>query len=383
MMTIPFLDLKAAHRELVDEIDAAYRRVMDSGWYLLGAELNAFEEEFAAYCGARHCIGVGNGLDALHLILRALDVGAGDEVIVPSNTYIATWLAVFYCGATPVPVEPDERTYTIAPDRIERAITKKTKVILPVHLYGIAADMDPILDIARKRGLRVVEDAAQAHGATYKDKKAGNLADAAGFSFYPGKNLGAIGDGGAVMTNDPAIADRVRVLRNYGSRVKYHNEVIGFNSRLDEIQAAVLRVKLRKLDEWNARRKRIAAKYIAAMRDLEIGLPSAAPWGEHVWHLFVIRTAERDALQRRLASAGIGTMIHYPVPPHLQPACRSLAFSEGDFPISEAIHREVLSLPIGPHLSDEDADSVIDALRSFAPALRRAAVETAGTGRFI
>jgi dTDP-4-amino-4,6-dideoxygalactose transaminase len=368
-MTIPFLDLKAAYLELKDEIDAAYQRVMNSGWYILGSEVALFEKEFAEYCGVEHCVGVGNGLEALHLILRALDIGEGDEVIVPANTYIASWLAVFYCGATPVPVEPDERTYTLNPDLIPRALTKRTRAIMPVHLYGLTADMDPINEIARRHGLRVIEDAAQAHGARYKGKRAGNLSDAAGFSFYPGKNLGAFGDAGAVVTNDREIADKVRVLRNYGSRVKYHNETIGFNSRLDEMQAAILRVKLPVVDRWNERRRAVAARYLEGLQGLGLGLPIVPLWAEHIWHLFIVRSPQRDKLREELESAGIGTMIHYPVPPHLQPACSALGLGPGSFPLTEAIHREVLSLPIGPHLSLGDVDTIIDAVAAAeAPA---------------
>ena len=260
-MRIPFLDLKAASTELREELDAAYHRVMDSGWYILGEEVDAFEAEWAAYCGVRYCVGVGNGLDALHLILRAMDIGTGDEVIVPSNTYIATWLAVSYAGATPVPVEPDPRTFNLDPTRVEAAITPRTRALLPVHLYGQPADMDGLLEVARRHDLRVVEDAAQAHGATYKGRRCGGLADAAGFSFYPGKNLGALGDAGAVTTDDDRIADRVRALRNYGSRRKYYHDEKGYNSRLDPLQAAFLRVKARHLDEWNGRRAELASRY--------------------------------------------------------------------------------------------------------------------------
>ena len=350
-MKVPFLDLKAQYLELQGELDAAYRRVMDSGWYLLGAELEAFESEFARYCEVRHCIGVGNGLDSLHLILRACGIGAGDEVIVPSNTYIATWLAVTYAGATPVPVEPDPGTCNIDPSRIEGAVTRRTKAILPVHLYGQPADMDPINEIASRHGLRVFEDAAQAHGARYRGRRTGGLGDAAGFSFYPGKNLGAFGDGGAITTNDDELAQRVRMLRNYGSRVKYHHELQGFNSRLDELQAALLRVKLARLDEWNGRRKTVAASYLELLQgNKNLVLPRVPDGIEPVWHLFVIRNAQRDALQKRLADNGVGTLIHYPIPPHLQGAYRDLNLHQGEFPIAEALHREVLSLPIGPHL---------------------------------
>lgn len=359
-MNIPFLDLKAPYEELQGDLDAAYRRVMDSGWYILGKEVDAFEAEFAEYCQVKHCIGVGNGLDALHLILRASDIGPGDEVIVPSNTYIATWLAVTYSGATPVPVEPDEKTYNIDPACIEDAITGRTKAIMPVHLYGQPADMDGINEVASRHGLKVFEDSAQAHGAKYKGRRTGGLGDAAGFSFYPGKNLGAFGDGGAVTTNDDALAEKIRMLGNYGSRVKYHNEVMGFNSRLDELHAAMLRVKLAKLDEWNERRKQIAALYIDQLKSKDMVVPFVPDWADPVWHLFVIRVKERDEMQKQLADAGIGTMIHYPVPPHLQEAYSALNYEKGSFPISEEIHNEVLSLPMGPTMSSSQMSTVIE-----------------------
>ena len=343
------------------ELDAAYRRVMESGWYILGGEVEAFEHDFANYCGARHCIGVANGLEALHLILRGYGIGPTDEVIVPANTYIATWLAVSYAGATPVPVEPYESTYNIDPRRIEEAITPRTRAIMAVHLYGQTADVDPILDIARSHHLKVIEDAAQAHGAGYKGRRAGSLGDAAGFSFYPGKNLGAFGDAGAVATDDSELADRVRVLRNYGSRLKYSNEVKGFNSRLDELQAAFLRIKLRKLDEWNERRRDIAK---CDVRELEgvrgITLPFVPEWAEPVWHLFVVRHSDRDRLQARLSKAGIGTLIHYPVPPHLSEAYAEAEIYRGSLPITEELARTVLSIPIGPHLSGSDAKKVVE-----------------------
>ena len=364
MKQIPFLDLKASYLELKEELDAAYRRVMESGWYILGQEVEAFEQEFADYCGVKHCIGVGNGLEALHLILRAMEIGPGDEVIVPANTYIATWLAVTYAGAIPIPVEPDERTYNIDPKRIEEAITPRTRAIFPVHLYGQPADMDPILEIAKRHNLKVIEDAAQAHGARYKGKLTGGLGDAAGFSFYPGKNLGAFGDGGAVTTNDDLLADRIRSLRNYGSHVKYYNEVKGFNSRLDELQAAFLRVKLRKLDEWNARRKIVADLYNKGLAEVpDITLPYVSEWAEPVWHLFVIRTSERDQLQKHLADHGIQTMIHYPVPPHKQEAYCEMVLTA--LPISEKIHREVLSIPMSPVMTDNEVERVVKALNTI------------------
>lgn len=367
-MKVPFLDLHAAYRELKPEIDAAIARVLDSGWYILGPEVEAFEAEYAAYCEAEHAIGVANGLDALHLALLAMGVGPGDEVIVPSNTYIATWLAVSQCGATPVPVEPVEATYNIDPARIEAAITPRTKVILPVHLYGQPADLDPILAIARKHGLRVLEDAAQAHGARYKGRRIGAHGDAVAWSFYPGKNLGALGDGGAVTTDDPEIADRIHVLRNYGSRVKYVNEVKGFNSRLDPIQAAVLRVKLRVLDEWNARRSVIAQKYVEELAGSRLVLPQVPAWATPVWHLFVVRHPDRELLQEELGKLGVGTMIHYPIPPHVQKAYECLGFVRDAFPIARAIAGDIFSLPIGPQMSILSTDCIVDSLKSLAEA---------------
>lgn len=362
--SIPFLDLKSPHVELRAQLEDAFNRVLNSGWYIQGNELKQFEKEFAEYCKVEHCIGVGNGLDALHLILRGYDIGAGDEVIVPSNTYIATWLAASYAGATPIPVEPDERTYNLDPARIEAAITSRTKAIIVVHLYGQPADMDPINAIAKKHHLKVIEDAAQAHGARYKGKPVGILGDAAGFSFYPGKNLGAIGDGGAVTTNDAALAQKIRVLGNYGSHVKYHNEVKGYNSRLDELQAAFLREKLKTLDEWNDRRKVLAAGYLRQLAGSKLILPYVPEWADPVWHLFVVRSQQRESLQAHLQQHGIGTMVHYPIPPHLQPAYAELNYRQGDFPIAEVIHREVVSLPMGPHLSSAQADRIVDTVLS-------------------
>lgn len=365
MDNIPFLNMKEPYVELRAELDAAYHRVMESGWYILGKEVESFEEEFAAYCGVKHCIGVGNGLEALHLILRAYDICPGDEVIVPANTYIATWLAVSYAGALPVPVEPDERTYNLDPERIEAAITSKTKAILVVHLYGQTAEMDAINTIARKYGIKVIEDAAQAHGARYRKRKAGSLGDAAGWSFYPGKNLGALGDAGAVTTDDEELADKIRTLRNYGSKVKYHNLVKGYNSRLDEFQAAFLRVKLKYLEEWNARRSHLADLYCEMLQNTGLVLPLVPAHMQPAWHLFVVRSRERNPLQQYLQANGIGTLIHYPVPPHLQPAYHELGFPAGSFPISEQIHNEVLSLPMGPHLSTAELERVIDVIHSF------------------
>lgn len=365
-MKIPFLDIHAGYAELKDEFDAAYHRVMDSGWVLLGKETEAFEAEFANYCEAKHCVAVGNGLDALRLVLQAWDLGPGDEVIVPSHTFIASWLAVSSLGATPVPVEPNEATYNIDTERIEAAITSRTKVIMPVHLYGQPADMDPIMELAAKHSLRVVEDNAQAQGARYKGRRTGALGHAAATSFYPGKNLGAFGDAGAVTTNDGNLADKVRMLRNYGSKVKYQHELAGINSRIDELQAAFLRVKLRHLDEWNARRKRIAYTYMARLEDARCILPRVPEWADPVWHLFVIRHPRRNELQSCLAEVGIQTLIHYPVATHLSGAYRYLRCAEDSLPIAQDISRDVLSLPIGPHMQLKDAERVAAAVSEFA-----------------
>jgi dTDP-4-amino-4,6-dideoxygalactose transaminase len=363
-MTIPFLDLKAGYLRQQDAIDAAIRRVLDSGWYILGEEVQQFEQEYAAYCEAGHCVGLANGLDALHLGLLALGIGPGDEVLVPSNTYIATWLAVSQCGARPVPVEPEAGGFNMDPARLEAAITARTRAILPVHLYGQSADLDPILACARRHGLKVLEDGAQAHGARYKGKRIGAHGDLVAWSFYPGKNLGCYGDGGAITTDDAALAERLRVLRNYGSRVKYVNEVRGFNSRLDPLQAAVLRAKLANLDADNRQRAALAARYQAGLAGCALALPVVPPWAEPVWHLYVVRSGMRDALQQRLQQAGIGTLIHYPIPPHLQQAYADLGMARGALPLSEAIHDEVLSLPMGPDMTLDQADAVIDACRA-------------------
>ena len=365
-MNVPFLDLKAPYLELKEELNAAYQRVMESGWYILGQEVAAFEREFADYCEARHCIGVSNGLDALHIILRAFGIGPGDEVIVPAHTFIATWLAVSYSGATPVPVEPEESTFNIGPARIESAITRKTKAIIPVHLYGYPADMDSINEIAAKYSLKVIEDAAQAHGARYKGKKVGRLGDAAAFSFYPGKNLGALGDGGAVVTSDYDLANKIRMLRNYGSELKYHHQVRGFNTRLDELQAAFLRVKLTRLDEWNNRRKEAAEQYKKDLQGVKhITLPIIADWADPVWHLYVIRHSQRNALSQALAKNDIGSLIHYPIPPHLSEAYVEYGWKAGDFPITEQMAQTVLSLPIGPHTDASGIYKVIHAIKMF------------------
>ena len=365
-MKVPFLDLQAAYRELQVELDDAARRVQASGRYILGPEMEAFEQEFSAYCDAKFCLGVANGLDALHLILRAMKIGPGDEVIVPANTYIATWLAVTYAGARPVPVEPNERTCNLDPSRLEEAITPRTKAVIAVHLYGQPADVDAVNQIAAPYGIKVIEDAAQAHGARYQGRRVGGLADAAAFSFYPGKNLGALGDAGAVVTNDAALADKIAVLRNYGSRVKYDHEEKGFNSRLDEMQAACLRVKLSKLNEWNERRKKLAAHYLQTLEGVpDLTLPFVPTFADPVWHLFVVRHPSRDRLRKHLTDAGIGTLIHYPCPPHLQRAYSDLGLQPMSLAISERVAGEVLSLPMGPHVSREDAQFVISQVSSF------------------
>ena len=333
----------------------------------MGEELQGFEREFAKYCHIKHCVGVGNGLDALHLIMRALDIGEGDEVIVPSNTYIATWLAVSYVGARPIPVEPDVRTYNLDPQRVEAAISSRTRAILLVHLYGQPADMDPLMALANKYNLKVIEDAAQAQGALYKEAFSGGLAHVAGFSFYPGKNLGALGDAGAITTNDDEVAERVRTLRNYGSKVKYFNEIKGHNSRLDEMQAAFLRVKLNHLEEWNQRRNRIAAAYLECLAEIpNLTLPHVPDWASPIWHIFPIRHTQRHDLQKYLKDKGVDTLIHYPIPPHLSGAYADLNIHQGTFPIAEMIASTELSLPMGPHLSIEDEKHISNLIREFA-----------------
>jgi dTDP-3-amino-3,4,6-trideoxy-alpha-D-glucose transaminase len=365
-MKIPILDLKPATEELRAELNAAFQRVLTSGHFLLGPELEAFEQEYARSTGAGHCVGVANGLEALQLVLMAWGVGPGDEVIVPSHGYIATWLAVTHVGATLVPCEPDPLTYNLDPSKVAALITARTKVILPIHLYGQTADIDGINAVARPHGIKVLEDGAQSHGARQRDRQSGNLGDAAGISFYPSKNLGALADGGAVLTNDPELAERVRHLRNYGSKVRYHNEYLGLNSRLSELQAAFLRVKLAHLGDWNARRVSLAARYLAGLAGLKgLVLPTVPAWAEPVWHLFVVRTARRDALREFLSARGIGTQIHYPIPPHLSGAYRQLGWKAGTFPLAETLAQEVLSLPIGPHVTPAEVDEVCRAVREF------------------
>jgi dTDP-4-amino-4,6-dideoxygalactose transaminase len=350
---------------LEQDLRGAFDRVFRRSWYIGGAEDEAFEQAFADYCGARHCIGLGNGLDALMLALKALDIGAGDEVIVPSSTFIATALAVTYVGAKVVFVEPDIYTCNIDPARIEGAITEHTRAIMPVHLYGQACDMDPIMAIARSHGLKVVEDCAQAHGATYKGRRVGTFGDAAGFSFYPGKNLGALGDAGAVVTNDDALAERVRALGNYGSDYKYHHIYKGNNSRLDELQAAFLLAKLPHLDRMNAERRRIADRYISGMHNPRVELPCVRADCVPVWHIFAVRCDARDALEQYLEDCGIGTNKHYPIPMHLQECYRDLGFKRGDFPIAEAISATELSLPMYYGMTEGEIEYVIDAINAF------------------
>jgi dTDP-4-amino-4,6-dideoxygalactose transaminase len=363
---VPFLDLKAAYAELREQIDEAVVRSIGSGWYVGGPELDRFERDFAAYTGASYAVGVANGLDALHLALRSLGVGAGDEVIVASNSYIATVLAVTLVGATPVLVEPDPLTHNLDPMLVEAGITPRTRVILPTHLYGQPAELDPLLALADRHGLKLLEDAAQAHGAAYRGRRVGAHGHAVAWSFYPSKNLGALGDAGAVTTNNPALADSIRTLGNYGSRVRYVNDVQGLNSRLDPLQAAVLDAKLVLLDEWNGRRAAIARKYLDELSGCDLDLPFVPDWALPAWHLFVVQSDHRDGLQGRLADAGVQTLIHYPIPPHLQQAYAEWGYGPGSFPVAERLAARVLSLPIGPHLSDEQVDHVIAAVKQAA-----------------
>lgn len=365
-MRVPFASFEPMHNELKEGLENAFHNVMDKNYFIQGSECEAFEKEFAQYCGANYCIGVDNGLNALYLILKAYEIGEGDEVIVPSNTFIATALAVSFCGATPVFVEPELATYNIDPARIEAAITDKTKAIMPVHLQGRPADMDPIMEIAKKYNLKVVEDCAQAHGVMYKGQKIGTFGDGAGFSFYPGKNLGALGDGGAVVTNNKELADKVRALGNYGSDYKYHHIYKGTNSRLDEMQAAFLRVKLPELDKWNADRVRIAHKYFEGIENPLITLPLQpdADFG-HIYHVFAIRCDRRDELEQYLADKGIGTVKHYPYPMHLQECYKDLGIAKGELPIAEEISNTILSIPMYYGMTDEQIAYVIEAINEF------------------
>ena len=367
-MKVPFLDLRAGVQELEGEIADAVTRVMRSGTYIGGAEVDLFELEFARFCEADHCVAVSNGLDALHLALRSVGVGPGDEVIVPSNTFIATWLAVTMCGAIPRPVEPRADTYNLDPEKIIESIGPRTRAIIPVHLYGQAADLDPVLEIARKLGLFVVEDAAQAHGARYKGRRIGAHGDIVAWSFYPGKNLGALGDGGAITTKCAKLAEKIRLLRNYGSSTRYVHDEIGFNARLDPIQAAVLRAKLSRLEAWNLSRKAVAAYYLAHLPGAPLILPAVAAFADPVWHLFVIRHPQRLKLQEALAERGVETLIHYPRPPHVQGAYKDHVF--GAQPIAESLAEGILSLPIGPHMSLEMAEYVSRNVSEFVVGLK-------------
>lgn len=360
-MNIPFLDLHAAYSELKPEIDKVIEGVLESGWYVLGQQVELFENEFASYCGVSRCVGVANGLDALFLILKGYDIDEGDEVIVPAHTFIATWLAVSRTGAKPVPVDLLPDTYNMDPGLLEAAITENTKAIVAVHLYGQCTDMDPVNALATRYGLKVVEDAAQAHGACYRARRAGSLADAAAFSFYPAKNLGAFGDGGAITTNDSELCERIKYLRNYGSSRKYVHDHLGYNSRLDEIQAAALRVKLGKLDEWNRRRDGLAGYYLEQLDVPGLVLPSVPAWAEPAWHLFVVRAKSREAMRERLEEKGVETMIHYPVPPHRTKAYLD-DYRDCELENTEKVVEEIFSLPIGPHMSQDQAAYVVDQL---------------------
>jgi dTDP-4-amino-4,6-dideoxygalactose transaminase len=361
---VEFVDLARQYERLKPEVDAAILRAVGRGDFILGEDLHAFEAEFASYLGVPHCIGVGDGTDALSLALKALDVGAGDEVIVPANTFIATALAASNVGARPVLVDCEPHFYNMDVAKVEAAITVRTKAIIPVHLYGQSADMDAILHLARRRGIPVVEDAAQAHGATYRGRRCGSMGDVGCFSFYPSKNLGAYGDGGAIVTHDRALAEKIRHLRNWGQKSKYVHTEKGCNSRLDTVQAAVLRVKLRHLDTWNERRRLAAARYGELLADTELSLPEVAPWGEPVWHLYVVRAPNRARLQLALDQANIGHGIHYPVPIHLQQAYSDLGYVRGDFPVAEALAERIVSLPMFPEISDEELKRVAQACRA-------------------
>ncbi len=364
-MKVPFVSFLPMEKELNTELRNAFDRVFRSSWYIEGKEDEIFEKAFAEYCGTKYCIGVGNGLDALMLILKALEIHASDEVIVPSNTYIATALAVTYVGAKPIFVEPDIRTFNISPELIEDAITEKTKAIMPVHLYGQPCDMDPIMEIAKRYHLYVIEDCAQAHGATYKGRKIGTFGDAAGFSFYPGKNLGALGDAGAVITNNQEIAEKVRALGNYGSDFKYHHVYKGNNSRLDELQAAFLSAKLPHLGRMNEERRRIAKKYTEGINNIKVIKPYVIPDCIPVWHIYGIRCDERDKLEKYLNEKGVGTNKHYPIPMHLQKCYEDLKIKKGKLPIAEMISSTELSLPMYYGISDEEVQFVIDAINDF------------------
>jgi dTDP-4-amino-4,6-dideoxygalactose transaminase len=364
-MKIPFLNLEPMHKQIKDEIITGFEKIYDRNWFILGQSVEAFEEEFSKYCNAEYCISCGNGLDALSIILRGYDIGEGDEVIVPSNTYIATALAVSYVGARVIFVDPNIKTFNIDVNKIEEAITRKTKAIIAVHLYGRPAEIDKIKVLCEKYNLKLIEDAAQSHGAMYKGKKTGNLGDAAGFSFYPGKNLGALGDGGAILTNDSVLAQKVRSIRNYGSTIKYHNEHKGVNSRLDEIQSEFLRIKLKYLDKWNVDRRKSAKLYLEGINNAKIILPCINSVEESVWHVLAIRTEYRNELENYLKAKGIETLIHYPIPIHLQNAYDNLGYKVGDFPVAETISKTVLSLPLWYGMRDDEINYIISVLNQW------------------
>ncbi len=364
-MEIPFVSFEPMHNEIEEEILNKFKEVYEKNWFINGTEVELFQSEFAKYCGSKYCVGCGNGLDALHLILRAYDIKQGDEVIIPSNTYIATALAVSYVGATPIFVEPDINTYNINPENIEKVINKKTKAIIVVHLYGQPADMDAINEVAKKYNLKVIEDSAQAHGALYKGRKTGNLGDSAGFSFYPGKNIGALGDGGAVVTNDKELAEKVKALSDYGSNVKYNHMYKGVNSRLDEVQAAFLRIKLRNLDKWNNFRGKVAGKYLEGINNDRVIKPIVSDFSNHVWHIFALRTEKRDEFQRYLSENGIGTTIHYPKAIHLQEAYKELNINKGALPIAEKIADEVISIPMWYGMKDAEIEYIVEKVNDW------------------
>ncbi len=362
---IAYSDLTYIHNQIREEVDQKVKSVLDSNWFILGKEVEEFEKEYAAYTGAKHCIGVGNGLDALHLILAGYGIGPGDEVIVPANTFIATALAVSYCGATPVLVDADEETCNLNISKIEEKITDKTKAIMAVHLYGQVVDIERVYDVAKKYKLKVIEDAAQAHNAKWNGKKTGSLGDAAGFSFYPGKNLGAFGDAGAITTNDDELARKIKALRNYGSEEKYKHIYKGFNSRLDELQAGILRIKLKYMDQWTKERQEIAAYYLEHVKNPKISLPKAPATEQHVWHIFPVFVEDREALMAHMEARGIKTLIHYPIPVHLQEGYAELGHKEGDYPVAERLAKQEVSLPLWVGMQTEEIEAVVEALNSF------------------
>ena len=362
---IAYSDLTYIHNQIREEVDQKVKSVLDSNWFILGKEVEEFEKEYAAYIGAKHCIGVGNGLDALHLILAGYGIGPGDEVIVPANTFIATALAVSYCGATPVLVDADEETCNLDISKIEEKITDKTRAIMAVHLYGQAVDIDKVYEVAKKYNLKVIEDAAQAHNAKWNGKKTGNLGDAAGFSFYPGKNLGAFGDAGAITTSDDELARKIKALRNYGSEEKYKHIYKGFNSRLDEMQAGILRIKLKYMDQWTKERQEIAAYYLEHVKNPRISLPKAPATEQHVWHIFPVFVEDREAFMAHMEARGIKTLIHYPIPVHLQEGYAELGYKEGDYPVAERLAKQEVSLPLWVGMQKEELEAVVEALNSF------------------